>query len=271
MFRRVLREEVPQLHLYITAFIATCIFAIVSEIIQILSPHRSPEFIDLARDMLGAACSLMYFAAFDNKDAQRQSKQRRSNRVILFITASIILLAGFYPLFQVTNAYIQRDKAFPLLMTFNDQWAQSFLSVRGGILEQPRRPDSWPMDNIKKTGEFRIDLSTDWPFLRLDEVYANWARYNTLVIDIFSTAKVKLPVTILIDDKHTSNNHPHSQRYNESILPGFNQLRLPLHHPTDQTPNKPTLDLANIRRIWLAFPEPQKAVTLHFGEMALVE
>jgi hypothetical protein len=238
------------------------------ELVQSFMPEREVSYSDFYLGFAGSLCFLLAYSLFDKHLSPSTTQLRK----ILIAASSISLaLSGFFPLLALTANYVYKQQAFPTLLSFERSWYKSFLSIHENE-RLPGKPASATASTPPGYFRFTPEANAIWPFLRLDEVAADWSLYSSIQFTFISRAHEPLSVTILLDDQHVHGAGQHSQSHHRKLVPGFNRITVPLSPTTPATPVT-AMDLTRMARIWIAFPKPransQPAAEVLIGEIRL--
>lgn len=156
---------------------------------------------------------------------------------------AIALLSGgliVVPTALTTVAYFRRASVLPQLVQLNSRLGRHFLiaseshfvSTRDdSLLVQPDRGH--------------------WPGVSLEEVWPDWRRYSTLVIDLTNPGSQSFWIFVRVDDRRP--NPQYKDRYNQQfqLAPQTRQvIRIPLLE-IQSAPSGAAIDLAHMQKIML--------------------
>ena len=104
---------------------ATLALAAGTELVQSLEPHRDAAFLDLVRDAAGMALALLL----------RGAGPSSPTRTLRRLTSGLIALAVLAPLVATAAIYVQRNRAFPVVIPLNGSaWERRLLTFHGSQL-----------------------------------------------------------------------------------------------------------------------------------------
>jgi len=225
----------PDLMVYLVTFMFGMLFGAVVELLQNFV-QREASLDDFYRDGLGLAAGLCLVAAYDLKAV----RNRRPVIVFLLMMSAGFVMLGMSSLAQLSWHYLEKGKAFPVIVDFDSGWSASFVRLNRG----------------EYTGIKVIELAPDW------------TGYHILRLDVFSEGEAAISLTLRVhDDKH---NQDYADRFNVklSIRPGINQIKVPLIN-VERGPVSRKLDLANIAGIGMFTIKPDDFDRLHLGRIFL--
>ena len=249
---------------YLASFLSTLFIAALVEMAQSFIPDREASVNDFYLGAAGGLCFLLGFSLFDNALNLATTQLRK---LLVGATSLSLLLTGTLPLVSLTVDYLSKQQAFPTLLTFEQSWPRPFLSIHKNEQlpsERAQQTNSTPAGYL----HFMPDANAQWPFIRLDEVTADWRQYHSIQFDFISNANEPMPITLLLDDQHTRTAGQHSQHYRRTLAPGLNRITLPLSAVASSQSLK-TMDLEHMASIWIAFPNPRPASAVLIGEIRL--
>jgi hypothetical protein len=174
---------------------------------------------------------------------------------------AIALLSGgliVVPTALTTVAYFQRASALPQLVQLNSRLGRHFLipseshfvsSRDGSLLVQPDRGH--------------------WPGVSLEEVWPDWRRYSSLVIDLTNPGSQSFWIFVRVDDRRSD---PHyKDRYNQQfqLAPQTRQvIRIPLVE-IQSAPSGAAIDLAHMQKIMLFEDGSASTYAFHLNSLRL--
>jgi len=249
---------------YLVAFVSVAVISLVSEVIQLDVPGRQAEVQDAVHNLIGAVCFLAIRWAFD---ANYRPQPNRAPRGLLVGAALFALFVSSWDLIELGWHYGMRAAAFPVVVDFDSRWQQPFLSLPRASLAIVPAPEGWR----GKAGQMVAEISFPherWPGVTIREPYPDWAGYQTLRVQIFSTGRDPVPLTFRIDDAR--HNQEHKDRFNRTvnIVPGLNDLSIALDD-IRKAPADREMDLTDITQIILFTNRPEEPFQLYLSDIWL--
>lgn len=256
-----------------------CVFILggMLEVLQSLTPTRSPSWRDLQYDALGAIAGLALLAIVD-----RPARSSRATRWRARAAAPMLLIAlavALWPLYSCGRDYLARDREFPQLHRFDQTWSKRFRWQDSSVVTLPTRlPDDWPSTAARDVIRVRIDADAPYPGIGFKEPHANWSGYGALEFDCYNFASSDLPFAVRIHDfQHAARIYEHrhddyTDRFNRALelRPGFQTLRIPLVEVANGPRNR-RLDLTNVEGLKLFAIKPSQPIELILGNFRLVK
>ena len=186
------------------------------EILQTLA-QRDSSLNDLYGNFLGTVTGLCIIATYSLIKAQKTK-----TAVVTIICAASFLLLGMAPLIQLSWHYMERDKAFPVIVDFDSSWSKSFVKYHKG----------------------------SYPGVSIVETEPDWSGYQGLRLNIYSSSKQIIDINLRVHD--SVHDQQQFDRFNMKlkIQPGFNEFLVPIS-VIKQGPAGRVLDITNIAGIIL--------------------
>ena len=219
--------------------------------------HRESSVDDLYRDFFGIVGGLGL--------ASVRCQKIRHNRIWLIIFSVAVLLSGISPLFQISWHYLQRNKAFPIIVQFDEGWSSSFVRFNKAALLGPVAD---PVGD-ENTELYRIRFDpAKYPGVSVLESEEGWIVYDRLHIKVFSDNKEDVDLTVRIHDKAHDQNY--DDRFNQSyvVSPGINEISIDLMR-VRKAPVGREMDMANIAGIQLFLTDLETSIILELGNIYL--
>jgi len=241
------------------AFSGALAIGAITELAQIPGP-RDADLRDLARDGLGALAFLVVRATL--------SRRVPWPRALLGWCLGLGLLVPVaWPVAVVGHAYHRRDRAFPMLASFDHPWERVFVSGGSARIERVRPPEGWTSTSGARVGRLELHPAR-YTGLQIVEPYPDWRGYQELVLDLYSG--LSRPVTLHL----RANDHRHDQTYADrfnlewELEPGAHALRVPLS-AVREGPVERRLDMAGIQNLTLFVVNPADTLVLHLDSIRL--
>lgn len=221
---------------------------LVSEAAQIPGP-RDASIEDIIADASGAIGGLLI--ALASNSAAFASWKARSG---FYLAGTAILLAALIPLISVSAAYIERSHEYPVLVSFDSNFARTFVRIQNATLTIVARPTA-----SRKVGQVSLHDGA-WPGLIIHDIWPDWRNYSFLIIHLALAEEEPLDINIRVHDRwHKLGDQPYSDRFNMTLAmqPGQHRLRIPLEK-IRSAPQERQMDLSKIDGIVL-FCSPKDA------------
>jgi VanZ family protein len=234
-------EKLKQLPLwtqYLGAFVIAGALGALTEIAQI-PVGRDASWMDLRSDMLGAGGFLGLFTAFDAR------LRRRAIITICAVAGTGLLAIHSVPLATAVNAYVHRERAFPVLADFKQRIDPYFIKSQWAALDLMPLPKPW----AARPGELamRVTFATGpWPGVDFPEPSPDWSGYRTLALDITNPAATELMLRLRVHDVYHDNRV--EDRFNRTLqIPPMTRtvLRIPIAD-IQSAPQTRSMDLRQI-------------------------
>ena len=244
---------------YLLVLAAAAAIGLLVELAQQWS-GRDAELGDFIRDVIGAAVFLAFAALLDPALRDRPRRYRRTTRVIVAGTATLLLVLALAELAQWCAAYVQRIQRFPEIVRFDSPWSTRFVSVGRHDLRFVTPPADWESPDSARVGRLTLKPSRYAGFT-IDEPYPRWEGFDALVIELYSEATHAYPVTVRVHD--AAHNQDYSDRFNArfTIKPGANRIRIPLTS-IESAPRNRSMDMDDIAGIVVFASSPAAPLTL---------
>lgn len=166
---------------------------------------------------------------------------KRGYTVTRLTLEAVALLSGaliVVPTGLTAVAYIRRASVLPQLVQLDSRLGRHFLVASEA--------------HFAPTEEGSLRVQPDrgrWPAISLEEVWADWRGYTTLVIDLSNKGTQPFSIFVRIDDGRPEPRY--RDRYNQQfqLAPrGRRVIRIPLAD-IESAPSGAKIDLSNMRRI----------------------
>ncbi|MCG6937852.1 MAG: hypothetical protein LJE83_06710 [Gammaproteobacteria bacterium] len=180
--------------------------------------QREASLADIYGNVLGILAGLCLHAS----TAVKNIPHRKIIAIFLVIGGASFFLAGMTPLMRLSWDYLQRFKAFPVIMDIDASWCASFMHYDKG----------------------------EYPGISIIEPEPDWSGYRTLNFSVKSDNDSNVNVVLRVHDK--THNLEYSDRFNMNLTVqhGYNEFEIPLnvirHGPVERE-----LDMKHIAGITL--------------------
>ena len=187
---------------------------------------------------------------------------------LLRIAAAAIALVTIGTFLQVAANYVQRDRAFPVLLRLNGlRWEQQFVRFNGSHLQ----PDAAVPANLPhvNTPYARLALLPGtYPGFVMDEPHPDWRGYQFLSFSIVSADTLPLTIRLRVNDR--GHDGRFADRYNRfiEIHPGLQEVRVALEE-IRRAPVDRSLDLANIGAVAIYAYQLERPAEFYISELHL--
>jgi hypothetical protein len=186
------------------------------------------------------------------------------NKILMALFSLGFLLLGTASLLQLSWHYVQRDRAFPLMADFGEEWSSSFVRFNNATLLGPSVRVSDENNSL-----FRLRFEPGkYPGVSIIEPEKNWLVYNRLRFKVFSDNAEDVILVLRVHDK--SHNQNYNDRFNQTyiIRPGLNDMEVSLSR-LQKAPVDRELDMANIAGIKLFLIDVKTILFLEVGNVFL--
>ena len=250
---------------YALALAVTVAFGGLTEILQGLG-SKDAELWDFIRDVLGGAAALVLAFVFDRRAGPHPARGRLL-RVILVLTAALLLATALLRVTTVAIAYLLRDAAFPRICEFDDRWETTFVGVKDAVLTRGKPPAGWGRDASNRAAHITF-LPAQYPGMSIREPHPDWTGYDRLVFEVYSEARAPVDLNLRIDDAH--HNNAYADRFNRVlvILPGSNRIWISLDD-VRRAPRTRPMDMTHIRGLTLFAVDPLMPFSIYLDGFRL--
>lgn len=233
-----------------------CVF--LGGVIELIQPyfHRSRSLKDLGRDIWGIlAASGLYFGW----QLPRRAPLLRS----LAIGVSFLAFAiAFTPIVTAAHRHWVRDKAFPLLMDFdNAEMRKSIGRAEYGRIKFVPAPADWEGNNTL-TAEVLMPKDTRWSGFVLYNPSPRWTGFSQMAFEVYSPLEKTIRIAVNLYSVETRNNFLRYQTFD--VKPGLNRFALNLG-------DSEKLKAHYINRVLWYSITPERDITLYFDNIQLVK
>jgi len=255
--KNILRSRLSSIKHYILAATIAIIAGGAVEIAQI-GTARDADIFDFFRDIYGVAIFLVAFALLVS---------RLKYRFTFLALLLLAWLAGLYPAFTWLRAYDNRDRLFPVVCNFDNDWERKFLATREAEYDFTGAPNAWKNTQHGSVGEI-IFHPAQYPGLDVGELYPDWRGYHTLKFDMFNPADTAISLALRIEDSHHDNSYNDRFNYAFTINPGGQTIEIPLM-AIEHGPLRRKMDMASIRYLNIFAVDPSYEFTLYIDNIRL--
>lgn len=196
----------PRWRGYFVAFLGAAALGFLTEIIQFVF-GRDASWVDTRADVLGAASFLAIAAAFDRAFGT-------AARLVLAVTAVVLLAWHARPALQTIEAYRQRAALHPTLAAFDGSAALYFVDARASVAKIATLSAPWA--NPAQPALHVVFGSARWPGIDFFEPAPDWSGYRTLVLDLVNPTDDLLELTLRVHD--ACHNNEYADRFNRSFV-----------------------------------------------------
>ena len=249
-----------------TTFLRQSIFAIIiticlGSLIELAQTEslRTPDLMDLARDIIGCLIALAFYAP--NRNAIPKTVLKT------FQTISLILLAiAFLPLIAAIIDETAARNQFPVLADFETRFETDRLTGTANFSIDHKI-------HFHGNGSLRVVLNTShYSGIALNYFPENWMDYKELQFSIYNPDKKPIHLTCRIHDRrHSQGQQLYSDRFNKnfSISNGWNLIRIPLEEILN-APYKRKIALNQIQGLAIFAVSLSKPRTVYIDYVRLV-
>ena len=246
---------VTKLKNYILAGLITCVLALITEVLQQITPERSFEINDIIHDIVG--CTIFLLIAY-----QHRRNMLHGVKLLLNFIAGILLLLASMSVIAASLDELRTLRDFPLLASF----------------ETDRELDRWKIEEryersklhtTHRNHSLRVDLYPGlYPGASFNHPPRNWRGYDSLFFDVFLDGTEELALSVCIHD--LEHNEKFEDRYNRAYIlkPGPNRVTICLSE-VEHAPKGRSMDMEHIRVLCIFSYKLQKKRTVYFDNFRL--
>ena len=253
---------------YRFAWIGAVVLACITEGLQSFSETRHFEYSDIVQNLLGAMCGLGFLLTYDEHLSGKWARWRQfPQSTLMRLGIFIIIVNALVPTLVWAYAYWDRAKRFPKILEFSTNLEMKFVKSVDSKLGVGHPPDGWKKLSEDQVGKV-IFYPKTYPRIRLDDPFPDWRGFTYFSLYIFSTLSKPQPIVIQIVDNHYQKKS--SDQYNKAftILPGLNQIRIPLED-IRRAPKAREMDMSAIKRIMFYARKPRESFVLYIDDLRL--
>lgn len=251
---------------YLLAF-AVCLAAGIGvELVQFVTGGDADP-VDVLRDALGIISFLGFYTVLDPRLTQHWKRKGDLLRAGVAIFSLLLLLVGLLPVISLSTAYLQRDRAFPVLIDFNAEWPLEFIRTQDASLSTVPTPEGWQQTGDEQVGRLTL-YPARYPGLALIEPVADWTGYAYLSFHIYSENPESRTLTLRIHDRQ--HNWRYDDRFNTklTVAPGDNAFRVPLAQ-VRTAPRNRKMDMKAIVNLMIFAVEPEQSLQFYLSNIRL--
>lgn len=251
---------------YLIALVVSFTIGAASELMQIAGP-RDADIWDLARDIAGAISFLGIYMILDGQMAAFRRKFGSKFKILILLGSIFLIVLTTVPVALLGGAYLHRNRAFPLICSFESIWEGWFIRLQDAELLRTPLPARWAEAGSDHVGRLTF-LAAAYPGLAVQEPYPDWADYRFFKFSIFSELDKPVTLGLRIDDSYYNNSY--EDRFNQSILakPGITQIVIPIDE-IRSGPAHRNLDMTRIAAILLFASSPERSFTIFIDNFQL--
>ena len=184
---------------YLIAFILTITIGAASEVAQLFE-NRDADIWDFVRDTAGAIAFLGLVYSIDRRVIN--GKKFRSLKSWARLIAVVAMISALAPLTLWSIAYIERDKAFPMICDFESSIEAKFFDTLFASYSISGPPVGWDKKSGERVGKILFQNSK-YPQFSFEEPYPDWSDYNYLVFDTYLDSDSLQELDLLIWDSES--------------------------------------------------------------------
>lgn len=234
--------------------------AVVTEYLQLLT-GRFPDLHDMLRDFVGILMAVVMVSVFDAAFSDAW-KQKYPSMVLVYVLVLLLFFFSLSPLLKMAVSSYQRDRAMPLLLDLEAQWASSFVNYKNTV-----HKGSSPLQQEAGLSEIHF-LPARYPGVEFIEPVADWSGYEKLALDVDS--RLPEPVKLILRIHDQQHNQYFDDRFTVGLVvkPGSNHYAIALSE-VRQAPAARDMDMKKITGVVIHMANVREAMTLHIGKLRL--
>jgi hypothetical protein len=244
------------------AFAITFLVAIGGELAQLMT-SRSASLHDLGNDVIGIISFLLFAAVFDRRIRQRL---KPVPKITVALVAVLGLIMSLGPLIWQSYAYVQRLRAAPEILDFENSWQSQFYESHGGaVLSVVSSHAGWPVDGnrslLAELGNYSYSGVGIAPI-------ADWSTYSVFSFVMASADSRSLRVTVRINDR--SHNNEYRDRFNKNYIVTEKPQRITVPITTiERAPRNRNMKMDEVALILVFISKPTGDEKLLFDDFRL--
>lgn len=253
---------------YIIALAGAGLLALISEVVQIKGP-RDADLFDLLRDLAGIVSFLLVRFSFDRGALESIAVvSRRKIRTILPVIAVGLVFLSSYTVIQLSAAWLSRDRAFPMLFTFEHWWENTFITADNAgvsVIVAASVASETPVNHLLQV-DYRASQFTGPIF---QDFYPDWSGFDSLAVTVVSLSPSSEMIRFRVDDYSSRKDTLDRFERVIELQPGRNELALALADIA-KGPRDRLLNLQNVKRIVLfSASQPRREFSLQYDNFRL--
>jgi VanZ family protein len=242
------------------------LFGIATEIIQPYF-HRDGELIDVFRDTSGILAALCLIASLESApkkpDASARSRSWLLRAAVLLLTIGVFETTGVWCL-----AYLHRNQAFPVLVSFESRISRQFVRPHQARLESAG--DNPAFNDLTSIGLGKIWFDkTEYPGITVEELHSGWRDYDSLAFELYSPLKEPVSLGLRVEDR--KHDYSYNDRFNQELVvePGINRYALAVAD-IERAPRSRRMDFDDMGKIWIFGLNLPDTLSLFVSPIALI-
>jgi hypothetical protein len=249
---------------YLIAFILTIAIGAASEVAQLFE-NRDADIWDFVRDTAGAIAFLGLAFSIDRRVDTGEKFMRL--KLLARSIGVVAMLGGLVPLTLWSIAYIDRDRAFPIICNFESVLEAKFYDTLFTTYSISGPPNGWDKKDGKRVGKILFQ-NVKYPQFSFDEPFPNWNGYNNLVFDAYLDSDSSQELMLIIWD--TESNQSWEDRYNGKmrIKSGLNHIHVPIDE-IKRGPQSRMMDMSRIEELDFTLIQPPRPTYLYMDDIKL--
>jgi hypothetical protein len=259
-------ERLTRARQYLVAFSWAVASSGISEVVQVYGT-RTSSALDFARNVSGAAVSLLLLACVDPALRSAEPWRRSGMRRFAAAAAMVLLLATFSPVLYMVEACRRQEARFPVLFSFDAATELTFGRCRNSTLQLVRPPAGWDPGGQRRVGRLTFQPAA-YPSLMIRKPVGNWEGYGYLELDLFSAATDGEFIVLRVEDEWDRGVRRDRFSRKINLEPGPMHLRVPLSE-VRAAPLTRDLDLKAIRSVTLYSARVKKPFTIYLANLRL--
>lgn len=243
----------------VVVIVASLFLGVLIEIFQ-YGVSRTPDIVDITRNMVGALAAVFWFSP---------ARYTAGNKLVLFSKSAVVifLVFNFYTVSMMLLDEWRIKSEPPVLSQFNSSLELSRWVGEADFLvvEHP---------SIRGNFALKVDLGTDqYSGVSLHYFYGNWQGYKGLEFSLFNPGKEDISITVKIFDQlHRDSEQLFTDRFNRTFLvgPGWNAVTVDLA-VVEAAPETRSMNMSTIASVGFFTTALDMPKTLYLDAVTLIK
>jgi VanZ family protein len=241
---------------YAAAMIVTMVAGGALELAQLVGPGEA-SLGDLLRDLAGGVAGVVLYGAFVTR--------RGGLRILLLLAALVVMVPGLWPTMRTVLRHARIVRQLPAVAAFEGAGEHAeIIPMDGAELSVVAAPGAWtPADRAwtpadrARVGRVTFRAGHNNPRMLINNPFADWSDYQTLVFTVFSPEPAAFEVVLRIDDMDATVATTDRFHRRLTIAPGHNEFRIVVDD-VRLSPETRELDLGALENVVLFMDQPER-------------